>query len=87
MKTQASASAWIFPEVDDNIEIEIADKDLRVDTYRASGWAGSPSARPTARCASPTSRPASPWLPSSVVPTEAERSEAQRRDLFSAIGR
>jgi peptide chain release factor 2 len=34
------ASAWIYPEVDDNIEIELADKDLRVDTYRASGAGG-----------------------------------------------
>jgi peptide chain release factor 2 len=34
------ASAWIYPEVDDNIDIEILDKDLRVDTYRASGAGG-----------------------------------------------
>jgi peptide chain release factor 2 len=34
------ASAWVYPEVDDNIEIEIVDKDLRVDTYRASGAGG-----------------------------------------------
>jgi peptide chain release factor 2 len=34
------ASAWIYPEVDDNIEIDLADKDLRVDTYRASGAGG-----------------------------------------------
>lgn len=34
------ASAWIFPVIDDSIEIEIEDKDLRVDTYRASGAGG-----------------------------------------------
>ena len=34
------ASAWVYPVVDDSIEIEIADKDLRVDTYRASGAGG-----------------------------------------------
>ena len=34
------ASAWIYPEIDDAIEIEILDKDLRVDTYRASGAGG-----------------------------------------------
>ena len=34
------ASAWVYPEVDDDIDIEILDKDLRVDTYRASGAGG-----------------------------------------------
>ena len=34
------ASVWIYPEVDDNIDIEIAESDLRIDTYRASGAGG-----------------------------------------------
>lgn len=34
------ASVWVYPLVDDEIEIEIEDKDLRVDTYRASGAGG-----------------------------------------------
>ena len=34
------ASAWVYPAVDDAIEIEIADKDIRIDTYRASGAGG-----------------------------------------------
>jgi peptide chain release factor 2 len=34
------ASAWIYPVVDDHFEVEIQDKDLRVDTYRASGAGG-----------------------------------------------
>ncbi|WP_148561056.1 peptide chain release factor 2 [Magnetospira sp. QH-2] len=34
------SSVWVFPEIDDNIEVEILDKDLRVDTYRASGAGG-----------------------------------------------
>jgi peptide chain release factor 2 len=34
------ASVTVWPVVDENIEIEILDKDLRVDTYRASGAGG-----------------------------------------------
>ncbi|MGE0638864.1 MAG: peptide chain release factor 2 [Thermoanaerobaculia bacterium] len=34
------ASVYVYPEVDDTIEIEINDKDLRVDTYRSSGAGG-----------------------------------------------
>jgi len=34
------ASCWVYPEVDDNIDIAIEDKDLRIDTYRASGAGG-----------------------------------------------
>ena len=34
------ASVMVSPEVDDNIDIEIEDKDIRVDTYRASGAGG-----------------------------------------------
>jgi len=34
------ASVFIFPELDDNINVDINDKDLRVDTYRASGAGG-----------------------------------------------
>ena len=34
------ASVWIYPVVDEDIEIEVLDKDLKVDTYRASGAGG-----------------------------------------------
>ena len=34
------ASIWIYPVVDDNIDIEIVEKDLRIDTYRSSGAGG-----------------------------------------------
>ena len=34
------ASVWVFPEVDDTIDIDINESDCRVDTYRASGAGG-----------------------------------------------
>ncbi len=34
------ASVWVYPVIDDTIEIEINEKDCRVDTYRASGAGG-----------------------------------------------
>ena len=34
------ASIWVYPVIDDDIEVEIEEKDLRIDTYRASGAGG-----------------------------------------------
>jgi len=34
------SSVWVYPVIDDNIEIEIRDSDLRIDTYRSSGAGG-----------------------------------------------
>ena len=34
------ASAWVYPEVDDKIDIAIEEKDVRVDTFRSSGAGG-----------------------------------------------
>jgi peptide chain release factor 2 len=34
------ASVWVYPAIDDNIDIEIDEKDVRIDTYRASGAGG-----------------------------------------------
>ncbi len=34
------ASVWVYPEVDDDIDIDINESDLRIDTYRSSGAGG-----------------------------------------------
>ena len=34
------ASIWVYPVIDDNIEIEVREADLKVDTFRASGAGG-----------------------------------------------
>ena len=34
------ASVWVYPVVDENVKVEILDKDLRIDTYRSSGAGG-----------------------------------------------
>jgi peptide chain release factor 2 len=34
------ASLFVYPEIDEEVEVEINDKDLRVDTYRATGAGG-----------------------------------------------
>jgi len=34
------ASVWVYPVVDENVNIEIKEKDLRIDTYRSSGAGG-----------------------------------------------
>ncbi len=34
------ASIWVYPEIDENIDISINESDIRIDTYRASGAGG-----------------------------------------------
>ncbi|HEX8366490.1 MAG TPA: peptide chain release factor 2 [Allosphingosinicella sp.] len=34
------ASVWVYPVIDDNIDIEVNESELRIDTYRASGAGG-----------------------------------------------
>jgi peptide chain release factor 2 len=53
------ASVFVYPEVDDSIEVEINPADLRIDVYRASGAGGQHVNKTESRCASPTCRPTS----------------------------
>ena len=69
------ASVNIYPVVDDRITVDIKESDVRVDTMRAGGAAASTSTRPSRRCASPTSRPASRWY----VRTTARSTATGRR--------
>ena len=34
------ASVWVYPEVDEDIDVEVEEKDLKIDTYRSSGAGG-----------------------------------------------
>jgi peptide chain release factor 2 len=34
------ASVWVYPVIDDSIDVQVTDSDVRIDTYRASGAGG-----------------------------------------------